>query len=156
MIDSRETTMRFSRFVTAILAGCAAVMISAIPGLAGQMPQTPPHATMAKAKPASGMAAEMAAKCQAVMADHEKMMAEMKAADQRLDDLVAKMNAASGMEKADATAAVVSEMVTQRQAMRDGMMKMQHEMMAHMMEHMQAGKDSMAMCSMMKQMGGMK
>jgi len=25
-----------------------------------------------------------------------------------------------------------------------------------MMEHMQAGKDSMAMCPMMKQMGGMK
>jgi len=31
-----------------------------------------------------------------MMADHEKMMTEMKAADQRLDDLVAKMNAASG------------------------------------------------------------
>ena len=73
-----------------------------------------------------------------------------------LPDLVAKMNAASGMEKADATAAVVSEMVTQRKAMRDGMMKMQQEMMGHMMEHMEAGKDSMASCPMMKQMGGMK
>jgi hypothetical protein len=40
--------------------------------------------------------------------------------------------------------------------MRDGMMKMQHGMMGHMMEHMQAGKDSMAMCPMMKQMGGTK
>jgi len=28
--------------------------------------------------------------------------------------------------------------------------------MGHMMEHMQAGKDSMAMCPMMKPMGGMK
>jgi hypothetical protein len=56
----------------------------------------------------------------------------------------------------DATAAVVNEMVTQRRMMRDGMMKRQHEMMAHMMRHMQAGKDSMAMCPMMKQMGGMK
>jgi hypothetical protein len=148
--------MRFSRFVTAILAGSAAVVISAIPGLAGQMPQAPPHATTAKAKPASGMAADMPAKCQAMMADHEKMMAEMKAADQRLDDLVARMNAASGMEKVDATAAVVSEMVAQRKAMQDGMMKMQQGMMGHMMEHMQAGKDSMAMCPMMKQMGGMK
>jgi hypothetical protein len=148
--------MRFNSFVTAILAGCAAVVISAIPGLAGQMPQAPPHATTAKARPASGMAADMAAKCQAMMADHEKMMAEMKAADQRLDDLVAKMNAASGMEKADATAAVVSEMVTQRQAMRDGMLKMQQEMMGHIMEHIQAGQDSMAMCPMMKQMGDMK
>jgi hypothetical protein len=148
--------MTLSSLVKAIVAGCAAVVISAIPSLAGQMPQAPPQATTAKAKPASGMAADMAAKCQAMMADHEKMMAEMKAADQRLDDLVTKMNAASGMEKADATAAVVSEMVAQRLAMRDGMMKMEHEMMAHMMEHMQAGKDSMAMCPMMKQMGGMK
>jgi hypothetical protein len=80
----------------------------------------------------------------------------MKAADQRLDDLVGKMNAASGTDKADATAAVVNEMVTQRRTMRDGMMKMQQGMMAHMMGHMQAGKDSMAMCPMMKQMGGMK
>jgi hypothetical protein len=42
------------------------------------------------------MATDMAAKCQAMMADHEKMMAEMKAADQRLDGLIARMNAASG------------------------------------------------------------
>jgi hypothetical protein len=76
--------------------------------------------------------------------------------DHRFDILVAKMNAASGAEKADATAAVVNEMVTQRRTMRDSSMRMQHEMMAHMMEHMQAGKDSMAMCPMMKNMGGMK
>jgi hypothetical protein len=146
--------MRFNRFVTAILAGFAAVVMSAIPGLARQMPQAPPQATMAKATPPSGMAADMAAKCQAMMADHEKMMADMKAADERLDVLVATMNAASGLEKADATAAVVGEMVAQRRAMRDGMMKMEHEMMAHMMEHVQAGKDSMAACPMMKAMGG--
>jgi hypothetical protein len=120
------------------------------------MPQAPPHATTAKAKPASGMATDMAAKCQAMMADHEKMMADMKAADERLDVLVAAMNAASGMDKADATAAVVGEMVTQRRATRDGMMKMDHEMMSHMMEHMQAGKGSMATCPMMKPMGKMK
>ena len=148
--------MRLNKFVTAIVAGCAAVVILAIPGLAGQMPQAPPHATTAKAKPASGMSADMAAKCQAMMADHEKMMTEMKAADQRLDDLVAKMNAASGAEKVGATAAVVNEMVTQRRTMRDGMMKMEGGMMGHMMEHMQSGKDGMATGPMMKQMGGMK
>ena len=48
------------------------------------------------------------------------------------------------------------EKVTQDRTMRDAAMKMQHEMMGHMMEHMQAGKDSMASCPMMKQMGGMK
>ena len=120
------------------------------------MPQGPPQAATAKSKPQAGMTAEMTARCQAMMADHEKIMTEMKAADARLDDLVAKMNAAPGMEKAAATAAVVNELVAQRRTMRDGMMKMQHGTMGHMMEHMQSGKDAMAMCPMMKQMGGMK
>ena len=49
------------------------------------------------------------------------------------------------MEKAEATATVVIEMVAQRWAMRDDRMTMRHGMMAHMKEHTQAGKDSMAM-----------
>jgi hypothetical protein len=97
----------------------------------------------------------MSAKCKAMMAEHEKMMADMKAADQRLDELVVKMTAASGQAKVDATAAVVTEMVTQRKTMREGMMRMHQGMVGHMMEHMQAGAQSMAMCPMMK-MGGMK
>jgi hypothetical protein len=60
------------------------------------------------------------------------------------------------MEKMTATAAVVTEMVTQRRTMREGMMTRQEGMMSHMMEHMQAGAASMAMCPMMEQMGGMK
>ena len=143
--------MRIRHIVTAALVGGMAAAISASPGLAAQASPAQQPATQ-KASPPS----DMAAKCQAMMADQEKMMTEMKGADQRLDDLVGKMNAASGSEKADATAAVVNELVNQRRTMRDGMMKMQHGMMAHMMEHMQAGKDSMAMCPMMKQMGGMK
>ena len=144
--------MRVRRIVSTMAAGCAAVVLSALPGLAAQTPQEHQHAAAAQAKPQ----ASMAAKCQAMMADHEKMMAEMKAADQRLDDLVAKMNAAPGLAKADATAAVVTEMVAQRRTMGDGMMKMHEGMMSHMMEHMQTGKESMAMCPMMKQMTGMK
>ena len=144
--------MTVKRIVTSMMAGCAAVLISAVPVLAAQAPQTPPPAATAKAKPTS----DMAAKCKAMMAEREQMMADAKAADQRLDALVVKMNAASGAEKADATAAVVSELVTQRRTMRDGAMKMQHDMMGHMMEHMQAGKDSMAMCPMMKPKGDMR
>jgi hypothetical protein len=56
----------------------------------------------------------------------------------------------------EATATVVTEIVTLRRTMRDGMMKMQQGMMGHMMEHMPAGKDPMAMCPMMKQMGDVK
>ena len=144
--------MRVKRIVTAMMAGCAALVTSAVPVLAAQAPQPPHHAATEKAKPPS----DMAAKCQAMMAEREQMMTDTKAADRRLDDLVAKMNAASGMEKTAAIAAVVTEMVAQRRTMRDGMMKMQHGTMGHMMEHMQAGKDSMAMCPMMKQMGEMK
>jgi hypothetical protein len=98
---------------------------------------------------------DMSAKCKAMMADHEKMMADVKAADEHLDGLVAKMNDASGQAKVDATAATVTEIVAQRKTMRERMMGMQHEMMTHMMEHMQAGPESMAMCPMMK-MEGMK
>ena len=144
--------MRIKRIVTAMVAGCAVVVLSAAPDLAAQTPQKPNRPASDTAKPPSGMEA----KCQAMMAEKDKMMADMKAADQRLDDLVATMNTASGMDKMAATAAVVSEMVTQRRTMRDGMMKMQEDMMSHMMEHMQAGKESMAMCPMMKPMGGMK
>jgi hypothetical protein len=42
------------------------------------------QAATSKAKPQAGMAADMTARCQAMMADHEKMMAELKAADEAL------------------------------------------------------------------------
>lgn len=113
--------------------------------------QDPQRQQQAPAKPSTAMSA----KCKAMMADHEKMMTDVKAADQRLDDLVAKMNAATGQGKVDATTAAVTEIVAQRKSMRDRMMEMHQGMMTHMMEHMQAGPDSMAMCPMMK-MGGMK
>lgn len=146
--------MSVKRIVTAIVAGCAAIVISADPSLAAQAAHEADHAPAAKVKAAPAMAA----KCQAMMAEHEKMMADMKAADQRLDGLVATMTAASGQAKVDATSAAVAEIVAQRTTMRDGMMKMQEGMMAHMMEHMQAGTESMAGCPMMKSkpMGGMK
>jgi len=134
--------------VTTVLLGSLLVV-----GLgAGVQTQQPEHQHQ---QPPGKPSADMSAKCKAMMAEHEKMMAEMKAADQRLDDLVAKMNASSGQAKTDATAATVTEIVAQRKTMRDRMMQMHQGMMSHMMEHMQAGPQSMAMCPMMK-MGGMK
>lgn len=50
------------------------------------------------------------------------MMAAMHEMNQRLKDLVAKMDAASGEDKTDAIAAVVKELVTQRTQMSDRMM----------------------------------
>jgi hypothetical protein len=49
-----------------------------------------------------------------MMAEQAKIMADMQAADARLDGLVATMNNASGTDKVTATATVVTEMATQR------------------------------------------
>lgn len=136
--------MSVKRIASAVLAGCAAVVIATTSGVAAQMPAMA-KPVVAQAKPD----AAMEAKCKAMMADHDKMMADMKVADQRLDGLVTKMNAAKGMDQPVATAAVVTQMVKDHQTMRDAMMKSNHDMMTHMMEHMQAGKDSMASCPMM-------
>ena len=125
----------------------AAVVLVAVPGLVAQTPPMPPHQMTDQMKMPS---ADMAAKCKAMMAEHSKMEADMKAADQKLDGLVTKMNNASASAKPAATAVVVTEIVTQRHAMDAGMMKMHQGMMTHMMEHMAEGKDSMAMCPMMK------
>ena len=94
---------------------------------------------------------------ESMMAHHKEMMAKMEAMDARLDELVKKMNAATGSKKSDAVAAVVNELVTQRKEMRDHMMAMAPEMMKHMMAHMRMGmmkgmEDSMATCPMMKGM----
>ena len=98
--------------------------------------------------------AGMAEKCKAMMAEHQKMMDGMKAADARLEQLVARVKASSGQAKADATSDAVVEIVAQRRTMHEAMMKMHQGTMGHMMEHMQAGAASMAMCPMMKGHGG--
>jgi hypothetical protein len=57
-----------------------------------------------------------------MMADRQKMMADMKASEKKLDDLVAAMNEAKGSEKVDRVAAVVTEMVAQHREMHKRMM----------------------------------
>lgn len=125
--------------------GCAIALAAVAPSMAnGPAPQTATTSQPQKAP------ADLSAKCQAMMAEHATLMADMKSADERLDTLLSKMHTASGQEKVDAVAAVVSELVTQRKTMRDRMMSMNQSMMGHMAEHMQTGPQSMAMCPMMK------
>ena len=114
------TTQRFTMLSTLAWAAavCVAVLLQA-PGSAAQAPQNPPQSQAAVTLPA-----DMAAKCQAIMAGHEAMMAGMKVADERIDRLVATLAAASGQAKVDAMAAVVTEIVAQQRAMRDEMMCM--------------------------------
>ena len=64
-----------------------------------------------------------------MMKMHEKMMAEMKAADARLDVLVKTMNAAAGDAKTNAIAAVVNELVAQHKQMHAHMSEMHQQMM---------------------------
>ena len=59
------------------------------------------------------------------MAEQKGMMARMAAADQKVADLVARMDAATGGEKVAAMAAVINELIAQRKQMHEscGMMK---------------------------------
>jgi hypothetical protein len=68
-------------------------------------------------------------KMQEMMKMHEQMMAEMNAANVKLDQLVQKMDAATGDAKVNATAAVVKELVGQHKALSDRMGQMHQQMM---------------------------
>lgn len=86
-------------------------------------------------------------------AQHEKMMAEMKAMDTRLDEKIAAMNAAKGDQKVEAMAAVINELVAQRKEMRENFGPMHHGKRGPMMGQ-QAGMPPD--CPMMKHHGGMQ
>lgn len=77
-----------------------------------------------------------------MMAERQQMMASMRARDQALDDLIARIDTARGNdEKVDAIAAVVKAMAAQHAQMREQMMGMQSRM-----------GDMMDKCPMMKEM----
>jgi hypothetical protein len=68
---------------------------------------------------------------QGASVDHQAMMANMQAEQKKLDELVAQMNAATGPEKVDRIAAVITEMAAMHKRMstmmmQGGMMQMQH------------------------------
>jgi hypothetical protein len=70
-----------------------------------------------------------------VMADHQKMMADMQASQKKLDDLVAAMNQATGDDKVNKMAAVVTELVAQHREMCGRMMSGNMMMPMSMMQH---------------------
>ena len=84
--------MKPSSVMMGIAAGCAAVVMSAMPGFAGQTPQGPPNAATAKAKPMPGMAAAPAATPTA----EEKTMTEMHAGK---DSMAAHTDPQAGAQK---------------------------------------------------------
>lgn len=76
-----------------------------------------------------------------MMKMHERMMAEMKAGNDRLDAMLTQMNAASGNARVDAIAAVVTELAGQHKAM--------HERMGQMHQQMMGGRGMMGRGGMM-------
>jgi len=79
---------------------------------------------------------------------HQQMMQGLQEQDTQLQQLVARMNAATGPARMDAIAKVVTELANRQSAMRHGMMDVQPQMMQDMMEHMNGGTMS-GMSSMM-------
>jgi len=110
-------------------------------------PSTPPHEH--PAGPESKM--DTTEKSKDWQAKHEKMVAEMKAMDTRLDEKLAAMNAATADQKVEAMAAVINELVSQRKEMRANFGPMHHGMRGPMMAH-EGAMD----CPMMKHHGNMQ
>jgi hypothetical protein len=79
----------------------------------------------------------------AMMAERQKMMESMRALDQKLNALVAKVNTTHGEAKIDAVATVVRELVAQRTQMHGQMEAMQTRMTNHMMQHMMSMQGGM-------------
>ncbi len=77
--------------------------------------------------------------CQAMQAHKQKMLDDMKAQDDELTGLLAKMNSAPDDKKVGLMAAVVTRMVEQRIAMDERKAKME----GMMMRHMEMGNDAM-------------
>ncbi|MBK7405686.1 MAG: hypothetical protein IPJ41_13970 [Phycisphaerales bacterium] len=77
----------------------------------------------------------MPADCASMGKVRVEMMAQQEEADARLDGLLATMNSAAGPMKAEAMAAVVTELVNQRTDAHARMADMQPKIMQHMMQH---------------------
>jgi len=104
-----------------------AAVLGTTAALAQDVAAPPSHGKMMPSKMA-GMS-DQSAKMTAM---HQKMMADMKIMDAKLDLKVTTMNAAQGAAKTDAIADVINEMASQHKQMMANMDNMCKEMMNHM------------------------
>jgi hypothetical protein len=124
--------MTIKHLTTYLIGAAAALLLSASVGNA----QTTGHDHSAAPAPGDTSPQAQAA------ANQHAMMANMQAAQKKLDDLVAQMNAAAGSEKVDRMAAVITEMAAMHKDMCAQMMN--GGMMSMMMMQMQHGAASQA------------
>jgi hypothetical protein len=80
----------------------------------------PQQTALSATQPGQGAPPNMAE----MMKRHQQMMAEMKAADEELDQLMTQMNAATGDAKVAAMAQVVNELVRQQKVMHEHVAQM--------------------------------
>jgi hypothetical protein len=78
--------------------------------------------------------------CRQMMSDVSGMSYTQMAMDRKLDLLVSTMNETTGDSKANATAAVVTELVVQRASNRSMQKRMDGKMHMHMMQHAKGGR----------------
>ncbi|HSQ03035.1 MAG TPA: hypothetical protein VLN59_03295 [Burkholderiales bacterium] len=79
--------------------------------------------------PQSAQTMPMGMPMQDMMKMHEKMMADMKASQTKLDDLAKKMNSTTGEAKVNAMAELLNEFVRDHKMMGDHMASMHDQMM---------------------------
>ena len=138
-----------------------ATLLCATPSFAQQHHGNSAATTASKSAPHNGMPGmaqgDMGEKCAMMTQMHQTMQSANKAQDARLQQLTDAMNQASGDQKTNAMAAVITELVAQRSARAQSADQMQSQMMTHMGEHMMQGDSaSMMRCPMMSgKMAGM-
>ena len=93
---------------------------------------------------------DMMSRCREMMAQQQAMTERKKQMNEKLDALVRDMNRARSKDKVEKAAAVINEMVAQRQVSDQMMTMMQQRMMMQAMDHTQNGASTE--CPMMKQM----
>ncbi len=86
-----------------------------------------------------GMAGTMMPADRAMMSRRERRAGALKADDAKLDRLLERMDRAQGPAKTDAMAAVISELVSEREEWGRREMAIEPEMMQHLVAHMQSG-----------------
>jgi hypothetical protein len=98
---------------------------SAVAKVAAEPQQNQPSASSAQHEHDQPSQASMAD----MMTMHQQMMVEMKTADAKLDQLLSRMNAATGDAKTSALADVVNELARQQKSMHERMGTMHDQMM---------------------------
>lgn len=113
-----------TRFLTVIIATIAMALFAQVSG-GSTVGTTPQAAAQAGHDHQTGKPMSMPD----MQKMHEKMMADMKAEQQKLDELVKTMNSAKGDARVDAIAAIVTQLVEHHRAMGERMSMMHQHMM---------------------------